>query len=134
MITRSKNIPANFFLDSFFNVPTKRRTIEPIVNKRIAYNIIKKETGFTMEFAVPGFSKEDFSVKMEDKKLVVKMEKELEKKGDYKRKEYEFGSFEKKFNLPSNIDQDKISASYENGVLAIELVYVEKVTKEINIL
>ncbi len=133
MITLNKNVPTHFMLDPFFNAPRKR-ALKPVVNKNIAYNVLKSKDGFTLEFAAPGFSKDDFAINMEDGKLVVKLNKEVNSEVKYVSREFDFSSFEKKFTLPQDINLDLISASYDLGVLKISLPLKEKITKEISIL
>jgi HSP20 family protein len=133
MRTLNKNVPAHFLLDSLFNNASRNNHTTPVVNKRIPYNIIKNENGYALEFAIPGFVKEDFTLKMEDNKLVVKLEATNKKDLKYTRKEFDFHSFEKKFKIPKNVDTEKISATYENGILMVHLELKEKVSKEINI-
>jgi HSP20 family protein len=56
--------------------------------------------------------------------LSIKGEKQEEKEGkekDYYRRERSFGSFERSFQLPDNIEEDKIAATFKNGVLSVTL-------------
>ena len=46
--------------------------------------------------------------------------KEVDEK-DYKRREYNFETFERRFSLPENVDDKNIKAKYEDGVLKITL-------------
>jgi len=133
MVTLNKNTPAHFLLDPLFGNPRKRMHNLP-VNTRIAYNIIKKESEFIIEFAAPGFSKSDFSINTDDGKLVVKLDKKDQAETKFISKEFDFSAFEKKFTLPSDVNLEKISASYELGVLKVNLPLKAKIKKEINIL
>ncbi len=132
MIIQNKNVPAHFLFDSLFNSPRKK-SVRPIAPNRVAYNIVKNENGFTLEFAIPGFSKEDFTISMEEDKLLIKLNDVEKSDRKYTRKEFDFSTFEKKFNIPSSIDTEKISASYEKGILSIVLKHAEKITKNIDI-
>lgn len=103
-----------------------------------AVNISESEKGFGIEVAAPGFNKEDFSLKIEEKTLVIKGEHKVnneEKTENYTRREFKFGSFERKFTLPNNVDHENIEAKYENGVLHISINKVEEVkqVKEIRV-
>lgn len=133
MITYNKSLPAHLLFDTLFNSPSKISGIQTIPSNKVPYNIIKEENGFLLEFAIPGFSKDDFTVRMEDQKLLVKLEKEHSDERTYLRKEFDYSSFEKKFNLPEDINAEKISASYEHGVLTISLEKLEKISKQIDI-
>lgn len=87
-------------------------------------NISENEKAFELHFSAPGFSKDDFKIELEKDVLSVSAEmknsKELNEK-NYKMKEFSYGSFNRKFQLPELIDADNISAQYENGILNVEL-------------
>lgn len=103
-----------------------------------AVNISETEKGFKLEVAAPGFNKENFTLKVEDNTFIVKGEHKVEneeKKENYTRREFQFGSFERKFTLPKNVDKENIDAKYENGVLTISIAKTEEVkqVKEIRV-
>jgi len=103
-----------------------------------AVNVSENDKGFKLEVAAPGFSKENFSLRVEDKTFIIKGELKAdneEKTDKYTRKEFQFGSFERKFILPENVDKENIEAKYENGVLTIHINKVEEVkqVKEIRV-
>ena len=90
-----------------------------------AVNIIEEDGHYLLEVAAPGLTKEDFEINIEKDHLVVRAEKSSEKseeeEGKFTRREFNYGSFNRKFYLPENIDRDSIEASYDNGLLAIRL-------------
>ncbi|MFA8434768.1 MAG: Hsp20/alpha crystallin family protein [Marinifilaceae bacterium] len=100
-------------------------------------NIMEMEKEFVLEMAIPGFSKEEVSVQVEKDLLKVKGEKEEKKENpNYKRREFVVADFEKSFRLSSKIDQERIAATVENGVLQVNLPLLEEkkpVTKQIEI-
>lgn len=74
---------------------------------------------------LPGFKKEDISIDVEDGMLTIKAERneeneEKDKKGRYLRRERSYGSYQRSFDL-SDVDDDRITAKYEDGVLTLEL-------------
>lgn len=89
-----------------------------------AVNIKENEKDFELELSVPGRTKEDFSIEIDDNVLSVsaevKMENETEKE-NYTRREFAFSSFRRSFTLPKSVDSDKINANYENGILRFML-------------
>lgn len=92
-------------------------------------NIKESEKQFGIELSAPGFEKEDFKLKVEDNVLTVSGEHKTEKKEEGKnflRKEFNYGSFSRSFNLGDLISEEKIDAKYENGILKIELPKSEK--------
>ena len=91
---------------------------------RPAANIIDNEKDFTIELAVPGMAKDDFSLNLEDDILTISVErKEEEVKEDrnFTRREFRYDEFSRSFSLPDIVDQEKIKADYQNGVLSVML-------------
>jgi HSP20 family protein len=104
-----------------------------------AANITENEMSFQIELAVPGMTKQDFKINLENNVLTVSSEKESEKSEEaksYSRKEFTFGSFTRSFTLPKIVETEQIKASYENGILKMELpkkAETAKLSKEISI-
>lgn len=98
-----------------------------------AVNIREDENAFTVELAAPGKNKEDFNINLDHNVLTIssesKNEKE-EKNANYTRREFSYSSFQRSFVLPNSVDSDKISASYENGVLHITIPKKEEAKKK----
>jgi HSP20 family protein len=88
-----------------------------------AVNIKESEKDFSIQLAVPGLNKEDFSIVVEKNTLKVSAKKEVAVKEGEKiwRKEFSFQQFERQFNLPDTVSVEKIGATYEQGILTISL-------------
>ncbi len=89
-----------------------------------AVNIAENENRYKIELGLPGFEKKDFNIETESGCLTISGKKEREKsyvRDEYTRQEFDYDHFSKKFQLPDNVDEDKISARYENGLLEIEI-------------
>ncbi len=88
-----------------------------------AVNIKESKDDYLVSMAVPGMSKKDFKLDLSDNILTITSEKKDEKKEEdknYTRREYSYQSFSRSFTLPKNVVNDeKISAKYENGELKI---------------
>lgn len=102
-----------------------------------AINVFETEKEYKVELAVPGMTKEDFNVHIdEENNLVISMEKKLEskeenkKEGRYLRREFSYTKFQQNMILPDNVDKDKIAAHVENGVLNISLPKFTEEEKE----
>ncbi len=112
-------------MDDIFNDFSKPSTALPAVN------IKENETSFIVEVAIPGLTKEDISVNVENNVLTIASEKQSESdesNENYTRKEYSYRAFKRSFNLPKErINSEAISANYRNGELIISLPKVEKV-------
>lgn len=117
--------------DNFFNIDFPRLG-NGWMNKMPAANVKENENEFIIDLAVPGMSKEDFNINIENGALCVSSEKEQEsedKGEDYTRKEFSYSSFTRSFRLPESVNQEKIKAKYENGVLALTLPKKEEAKK-----
>lgn len=107
----------DFFDKDFFPFQSKLAKMGTIVP---AVNIKETKENYTFEVAIPGVNKEDLNLSVKNGLLTISSEKKEEtedKKEDYTRMEFSFNSFSRSFSLPDNIDEDKIQASYDKGVL-----------------
>lgn len=103
-----------------------------------AVNIIEDETRYRVEIAVPGMTRDDFKVHInEDNELIVCVqkctetpaeEKHKEQHGDesktketYLRREFSYTQFQQGLLLPDNAVRDKITARVENGIMTIDI-------------
>ena len=59
-----------------------------------------------------------------------KQEETEEKDKNYYRRERSFGSFERRFHVPDNVDAEKIEASFKNGVLSVMLPKTAEAQKQ----
>ncbi|MBM3163431.1 MAG: Hsp20/alpha crystallin family protein [Chlorobi bacterium] len=101
-------------------------------------DISEDDTAFHIDAELAGLSKEQIALNIEDDMLTIKAERKQEseeKKKDYHRIERTYGSFSRSFNLGEMIDQENISADFDNGVLHVTLPKAQPVrkTKEISI-
>jgi HSP20 family protein len=89
-----------------------------------AVNITEEEKAFTLTFAIPGKTKEDFEIEVEDDVLVVRTTTSHEDSSEgphYTHREYHYGSFQRSFTLPDSVAGEKITAQYKEGILSIDL-------------
>jgi HSP20 family protein len=109
----------DFFADDFF---TKKANVP-------AMNIKENPENFEVELAVPGFSKKDIQVSLENDVLHVCAEKKKEEEEDkegYSRREFSYNYFDRKLQIPTAVNQKKeVRATYKNGVLKLELAKSE---------
>jgi HSP20 family protein len=89
-----------------------------------AVDVYEDEHQVTLKIEVPGIDEKDIDVRVEGNTLTVhgerKIEKE-EKEENYRRVERQYGSFTRNFTLPTTVDSEKVSATYDQGVLKIAL-------------
>ena len=85
-----------------------------------------RETGEALLFdaELPGLSKEDVNLSLENNILTLSGERKLkeneEKEGHHRRERF-FGHFTRAFTLPRNVDTSKTEAHFEAGVLTIKI-------------
>lgn len=87
-------------------------------------NIKEEADAFIVEMAVPGLKKSDFNLNLENNILSISAEIEEnneEKEDGYTRREFGYSSFKRTFTLPEIVEDSKINAKYNEGILNIHL-------------
>lgn len=77
-----------------------------------------------LKLEVPGIEEKDLDIRVENHTLTVKGERKFEaeeKEQNFHRIERRYGSFFRAFTLPSTVDTENVAASYNAGVLKLEL-------------
>ncbi len=98
-----------------------------------AVNVVEDDLAYKIEMAIPGVSRKDFNIEVEDDVLTISTEKKEDKKdqqANYLRREFNYQSFKRSFQLPETVDQDSIRASHEAGILSIHLSKREEVVQK----
>jgi HSP20 family protein len=87
-------------------------------------DVYEDEHNVTLKIEVPGIDEKDIDVRVENNTLTVhgerKFEKE-EKEENFRRVERQYGSFTRSFTLPNAVDTENIHATYDKGLLKIQL-------------
>ena len=88
-----------------------------------ATDIWETKEEMVFELDLPGCSKADFNVQVRDNSLVIKGQRSrvADPEANVVHRERGFGEFERIFPIPGNIDQNRIKAKYDNGVLRVTL-------------
>jgi HSP20 family protein len=92
-------------------------------------DIAETDKAFEIKVEIPEVNKEDVKVTVHNGVLTVQGERKLEKeeKGKkFHRVERYYGSFTRSFTLPDNVDETKISASFKNGVLNLQIQKIKE--------
>ncbi|MGB4414448.1 MAG: Hsp20/alpha crystallin family protein [Paludibacter sp.] len=88
-------------------------------------NIKESNDAFTVEVAAPGFDKSDFKLELNHDLLTISSEKQMENETkedeQFTRREFSYQSFTRTFTLPNTVEEDKIKATYDNGILKISI-------------
>src|SRR5579863_1722075 len=89
-----------------------------------AVDVYEDEKSVVLKLEVPGIEEKDLDVSIEKNTLTVKGERKFEKEEkeeNFHRIERRFGNFYRAFTLPSTVDAENVQASYNAGVLRLEL-------------
>ncbi|MFY0594017.1 Hsp20/alpha crystallin family protein [Roseivirga sp.] len=106
------------FFDRFFNESTDQTeaSFTPSVD------IAESSKAFEIQLAVPGLDKKDISIDLRDGLLTISGERKFVKE-DKDRNFYavqtQYGTFKKSFQLPDSVEEAKIEATYNNGILNV---------------
>ena len=119
LIKRQSYFPSIF--DEFFS---DNWDIKMMNDKYISpsYNIKENEKEFVIEIAIPGKNNTDFNIEIENRSLLISTNNENENSNyTYSRRDFGYSKFEKTFDLPISVDNNKVNSYYRNGVLTIKL-------------
>ncbi len=89
-----------------------------------AVDIYEDNKKVVLKLEVPGMEEKDLDVRVENNTLTVKGERKFEKEEkeeNFHRIERRYGTFYRAFTLPSTVDSEHIGASYNAGILKLEL-------------
>ncbi|SES05277.1 Hsp20/alpha crystallin family protein [Pedobacter rhizosphaerae] len=120
---RTRNT-APYFNNVFDSLFSDAITKNKLIDKSPNVNISESESAYVIELAAPGLKKEDFQINLKKDTLSVWAEvktQETETAKDFTRKEFDYSSFARSFNLPDSADGEKITAEYKDGILNITI-------------
>jgi HSP20 family protein len=89
-----------------------------------AIDIVEQDDRFVLTADLPGLTEGDVKLEILDGVLTISGERksEHEQSGDgYRRLERSFGSFSRRLSLPKGVDADAVKASFDNGVLEVQV-------------
>lgn len=98
--------------------------VEPQVNSELICNceILEDKMSFTFKFDMPGVKKADVHVRLDGNVMTVSAERTDEKKSEDKKSRFSevtYGSYQRSFTLPESVEESKIDAKFESGVLTL---------------
>lgn len=94
-----------------------------------AVNISETENNYHVELAAPGLKKEDFKLNLERNNLTISVEQSAnheDNQKNYSKREYSYSSFVRSFTLPESADDSQINATYNDGILRIDIAKREE--------
>jgi len=111
-------------------VPTKQETAAPEKGEEVRpvsppVDIFELENELAVVADMPGVSKEDIDVRVDNGILTISAQSKMEMPGEALSREFEWRHYYRQFELGREIDQDKIAADYKHGVLTVRLPKAE---------
>lgn len=135
-VTRWNPTPAYLARDPFF------RLFDSLLNQDLSpseevsnrtwmppVDIQETEDAYRLTAELPGLTKDDISITLENNVLRLSGERKFEKdvkKESYHRIERTYGTFTRAFTLPSQVNSEKVQAAFENGLLTITVPKAEQ--------
>jgi HSP20 family protein len=100
-------------------------------------DVREDDNAYKVSLALPGLTKDELKISYKDKVLTVEAKQKSDKEDGaqgYVYREIRQGDFKRSFKLPKGVNEDDISAIFENGLLVVTVPKAEEVKpKEINI-
>ena len=122
-------------LGAFFS-PIRRRGETASFTNIPRANVAKNDEGYTIELAVPGMSREDFNISVENNTLTVSSAVEnvqSDVEDMYSSKEFSFSSFSRSWTLPKGASANSIGARYDAGILLVHVPVSGEETRKLTI-
>jgi HSP20 family protein len=125
----------DFFRRPFSSMPSwLSRLRMPEVEEVVpSVDIVKEGDDIVVKAELPGIKKEDIDVSLTKDTITIsgekKKEEKIEKK-DYYSLERSYGSFKRSFSLPAEVQTEKASAKFKDGVLEIRIPKTEEAKKK----
>jgi HSP20 family protein len=116
----------NRMFDDMFGSPTRRpggqQRAQQLTEWAPAIDVVTKDSDLVVRAELPGVKQEDVDITLQDNVLTISGERKAEQeeeRGGYHVRERRYGSFSRSLALPEGLDESKIHARYENGVLEV---------------
>ena len=123
------------WIDDFFHndLPTFFRSNVTTGLSLPKVNIQETVDAYHVAMAVPGMKKSDFNIEVDNQVLSISSEVKNEEETEidnYTRREFGYTSFNRSFTLPESIDDGKIEAKYNEGILHVILPKKEEAKRQ----
>jgi len=92
-------------------------------------DLTESDDNYHLSVDLPGISKDDVSISVENNRLTIRGERQEHSRTENEnmvRMERTFGSFYRSVGLPKSVNEDKIKATFTNGVLSVDIPKTEK--------
>jgi len=108
--------------------------LTPFTRETLALDMYETDDEIVVKASLPGVKPEDVDVTISGNVLTIKGETKAEEKvekANYIRQERRYGAFSRSVTLPTDVDVDKATAEFENGVLTLTLPKAEAVKPKV---
>jgi HSP20 family protein len=88
----------------------------------LAMDVKEEADGYSVMTSLPGVNPDEIDISFHEDVLTISAETKTEERQEgarYVLQERRYGKFSRSLRLPSNVDADKVTANYENGVLKV---------------
>lgn len=95
-------------------------------------DLIESENQYTLQLDVPGMTKDDININVQNNTLTISGERKMERTQDEEervRVERSYGTFHRTFALPNSVDASNIEATYNNGELTVTVPKTETASR-----
>jgi HSP20 family protein len=115
--------PRGWLMDDLFRdwLPAGRRQQAACVP---AMDVSENDKHYAITVEVPGVAKDDVHVEVHEGMLTIRGEKKSEREEKDERRRYverSYGAFSRSFSLPADADEDRVEASFKDGVLTVTI-------------
>lgn len=131
-LNKRNNNNTSIFGDSFFDL-FKDSDFDNKFSHLMRTDIKETDKEYIFQIEVPGFTKENIKMNLEDGYLNIEAvkEKNTNEEGKYLRKERYYGSVSRSFYVGEDVTEEDVHANMNNGVLTISInKNVQKKEKE----
>ena len=118
----------DFFGSSFIDFRPLKQDRFPKVD------IAETEDNYLITADLPGIDEKNVDITLDDRTLSIKGEKKTgieDEQGEFYSRERSYGVFQRSFEVPAIIDENKIGASFSNGVLTVKMPKTPEAKKEV---
>ena len=122
----------DIFRSSIFNPDFSKRRLKLSRSTTPMANVSETDSGYEIDLAAPGLSRESFQITVENNTLTVAGNDESQK-NESKYSEFNYKSFSRSWTLPKEVNSEQISANYEAGILSIAIPTQKKKNHKVNI-
>jgi len=121
-LTRVRSPLGDLFDAAFAVTPAPETWVPPV-------DILESPDAYLIRAELPGMSREDFNLEINEGSLTLSGERKLETPAtnvEYRRAERFAGKFSRSFYLPETVERDEIRATYRDGILEVHVPKSEK--------